>query len=128
VALKVYDNNEDIQITEHFSSSELKCKCGKCKISLINEDHVEMLEELRTYLGVPIHINSGYRCYDHNKEVGGSPKSRHLCGDATDIVPLGRLSLHELSKHLYFDGIGYYNNFIHVDSRGEKAFWDFRTE
>lgn len=35
--------------------------------------------------GVPIHINSGYRCPALNKAVGGVPNSQHIAGQAADI-------------------------------------------
>lgn len=35
--------------------------------------------------GVPIHINSGYRCPALNKAVGGVRNSKHIAGQAADI-------------------------------------------
>lgn len=43
------------------------------------------LEEVRTLLGFPIHINSGYRCSKVNKGIGGKPTSSHVQGLAADI-------------------------------------------
>ncbi|MFT2014886.1 D-Ala-D-Ala carboxypeptidase family metallohydrolase [Streptomyces sp. 796.1] len=45
------------------------------------------LEAMRHQLGdVPIQISSGFRSYACNKAVGGSATSRHLYGDAADLV------------------------------------------
>lgn len=46
---------------------------------------VLILEPLRTALDKPIIINSGYRCKELNKAVGGVPDSHHLQGLAADI-------------------------------------------
>ena len=47
------------------------------------------LDVLRRAWGGPIKVNSGFRCGAHNREVGGSPMSRHLIGCAADIAPVG---------------------------------------
>lgn len=44
-----------------------------------------VLEPLRQHFNVPILINSGYRCPDLNRAVGGVPNSQHLIGQAADI-------------------------------------------
>jgi zinc D-Ala-D-Ala carboxypeptidase len=47
-----------------------------------------ILEPLRSYIGRPIIISSGYRCPEVNKRVGGQPRSQHLKGQAADIHAL----------------------------------------
>lgn len=47
-------------------------------------DHV--LDPLRKAWGGPIRVNSGYRCPELNKAVGGSPNSQHQRGEAADIT------------------------------------------
>lgn len=46
---------------------------------------VLILEPLRTAIGQPILINSGYRCKQVNMGVGGVATSHHLLGLAADI-------------------------------------------
>ena len=46
---------------------------------------VLILEPLRSELGMPIKINSGFRCKQLNCAVGGVPGSHHLQGLAADI-------------------------------------------
>jgi hypothetical protein len=48
-----------------------------------------LLEPARALLGVPFHINSGYRCPALNQAVGGARTSAHLDGRAADCVPEG---------------------------------------
>lgn len=51
---------------------------------------VTLLEPARAILGVPIHINSGFRSPQVNLIVGSTAKhSAHLDGRAADIVPVG---------------------------------------
>ena len=45
----------------------------------------EVFEPLREWVGVPIKINSFFRCPDLNKVIGGSRKSQHCKGQAIDI-------------------------------------------
>ena len=47
------------------------------------------LEEIRTILGVPMKITSGFRNGALNKAVGGSPTSGHTKGLCADFKPLG---------------------------------------
>ena len=44
------------------------------------------LEPLRQQLGLPIKVNSGYRCPLLNQMVGGVSTSQHLKGEAADIT------------------------------------------
>ena len=46
-----------------------------------------ILQPLRDALGCPIIINSGYRCPQVNKLVGGVANSQHMAGCAADIRP-----------------------------------------
>ena len=48
-----------------------------------------LLEPLRTLVGKPICISSGYRCEALNKAVGGSVTSQHRYGQAVDIQVFG---------------------------------------
>lgn len=46
----------------------------------------QLLEAVRTRLGVPIHVDSGYRCPALNAAVGGQPNSQHMTGHAADFI------------------------------------------
>lgn len=45
-----------------------------------------VLDPIREMWGKPIMVNSGYRCPELNKKVGGKPTSQHLKGEAADIT------------------------------------------
>jgi hypothetical protein len=44
------------------------------------------LERIRTLLGHPIHVNSGYRSPELNRAVGGATNSQHCLGLAVDFI------------------------------------------
>lgn len=46
----------------------------------------EVMESVRSLLGHPIIITSGYRCSALNKEVGSKPSSLHVQGLACDFI------------------------------------------
>ncbi len=74
-----------LKLSDHFVASEFKCPCGNCGVTLVSTELVHVLEMLRSALGKPIVITSGYRCRPHNKFVGGAIHSMHPEGLATDI-------------------------------------------
>lgn len=109
--------------SEHFSTNELKCKCG-CNTIKINSQLLYALEVLRRLIKKPIIITSAYRCPAHNKAIGGVESSQHIQGNAADII-VKNMSPNDVAKIAegIFDGIGYYDTFTHVDVRGYKARW-----
>lgn len=127
-----------MKLTNNFSLSEFKCKCGKCEMPpevLKNVSELaKQLQVLRDHLKAPITINSSYRCESHNKKVGGAKNSQHLLGKAADIKVSGLSSLkvNQAIEQLIKDkkmkdgGLGLYNTFNHVDIRTKKSRWDYR--
>ena len=83
------------KITKHFDEDEFKCKhCGKLppmwrdeegELLYCYEEFFGFLESIRTAWGKPMAINSGYRCPEWNRAVGGEPLSVHMFGLAADI-------------------------------------------
>ncbi len=45
----------------------------------------EVLDKARERLGAPIYVNSGYRCSELNRRVGGARNSYHMQGRAADL-------------------------------------------
>ncbi len=43
------------------------------------------LQPLRDLFGWPVLVNSGYRCTELNRRIGGAPRSQHCRGEAADI-------------------------------------------
>lgn len=48
---------------------------------------ISLLDTIRQGWGSPILVNSGYRCPQLNRVVGGSKTSQHLTASAADIRP-----------------------------------------
>ena len=107
-------------LSNNFSRSEFECKCG-CGFDTVDVELIKVLEEARTYFDSPISINSGNRCEEHNKAMGGSPNSQHLTGKAADIRVVGISSDEVFSyfaeKYLDKYGKGDYNGRVHIDVR-----------
>jgi hypothetical protein len=80
-------------LSPHFSKSELACRhCGQLKVE---KRLLHALEELRKLAGKPIVVHDGYRCVNHNQEVGGVTDSEHTRGMAADVDIPG-LSLQQM--------------------------------
>ncbi|MCH9664311.1 MAG: DUF882 domain-containing protein [Gammaproteobacteria bacterium] len=91
---------------------------------------IAALENMREEYGKPMKINSAYRTRQHNTNVGGVSNSQHRKGRAVDVHIDNQEDgdrLEELAHKYLIGGVGRYNSFIHIDSRGTKAYWDKRT-
>lgn len=111
-------------LSKHFTTEEFQCHhCGL--LVKIDEELLLKLEKLRTLLKVPIKINSGYRCPEHNAEIGGAVGSYHIKGMAADIFAAGYrpAEIAEIAKMVGFNGIGIYENWLHVDTRENFTVW-----
>lgn len=121
-----YKKGENVQLSKNFHLSEVECHCTHCDETLINLDHIVKLQQLREDLNASIKITSGYRCPAHNAAIGGAKNSQHKKGNATDIQVSG-MSPNEVQDACEgFDGLGRYDTFTHIDSRGTPARWDNR--
>lgn len=72
-------------------------------IANMNRLITEVLEPARLKAGVPIMVNSGYRCKALNAAVGGVARSYHLAGRAADITTgntEGNRALYRILKEL----------------------------
>lgn len=65
----------------------------------------DILEPLRSDMGFPISISSGFRSEELNKKIGGSSSSQHCKGEAVDIDNDGNNSeiFHWLLENADFD-------------------------
>lgn len=106
----------------NFTEEEFRCRhCGKAPM---DEAFLAKLQLLRSRLGRPIQINSGYRCPEHNSQVSSTGRTGpHTTGKAVDIASHsdGAYSLVRLALELGFLGIGVsqrpgQGRFIHIDT------------
>lgn len=77
-----------------------------------------ILQPIRDKVEKPVEINSGYRCLELNKKVGGVPTSQHVMGCACDFKIDGMTSYEiaevVLELNLPFDQLILYPTFVHV--------------
>lgn len=123
--MKMILKEKNIVLCFGLNSSEMRCKCESptCRTTLVLKKLLNSYVDFRTRIGLPLRINSGYRCQLHNLSVGGMPKSKHIIGGALDINLTNVLSRYniteiiEISKICGFKFMKYYKdeNFIHID-------------
>lgn len=114
-------------VSEHFKEAEFACNhCGKLHPDGIPQELIDALERIRAHYGVPVNINSGYRCPTHNANVGGASNSLHMQGKAADFWMKG-IDPHQvyadIDQHWPDGGLGKYDTFTHIDVRGYCARW-----
>lgn len=91
MAVKTYKYGDTTQLSDHFRSSEFRCKCGKQHDFTIEDELIEKLEQLRAALECSsITVSSGFRCPSHDKAVGGKGNGQHTLGKAADITCYGK--------------------------------------
>lgn len=127
-------------INEYFKYSEFDCKCGKCQRpeEVPSPELIDILTKIRKHYNQPVIINSGYRCKDHNKKVGGSAKSQHFKGSAVDFIVkntptesvweyvLEKWGTEPLGLAIKRNKSNIYAGFVHIDTRGKKARWEYK--
>ena len=85
-----------MDLTEHFSMSELTHSDTAERFGIDNNPTVEIaenltwlaenLEKVRELLALPMRISSGYRCKELNAQIGGASNSAHMSGLAADFT------------------------------------------
>jgi hypothetical protein len=134
---KTYAKKRTVKLSTNFNSYEFDCHgSGCCSTTIVNDELVGYLQKIRDHFKKPVIITSAYRCTKHNKNVGGVTGSRHLSGDAADIVVEG-IAPKEVAKYaesIGIRGIGLYekahcgDDFVHIDVRPVKGFWYGHTQ
>jgi len=134
----IYALQDDDCSPIHFTFAEVSYNCGRGGFSggavsatQVRENLLRAMwkaEALRHKLGDrPIGVSSGFRDYTCNASVGGASNSRHLYGDALDLVPGPSLcDMARTARYTGFNGIfgpGYpdHNDHTHVDSGPNRA-------
>ena len=117
-----------MQLSEHFTLEEMCASQAAARARLDNRPDVpevknlarvaEVLEQVRTLVGKPINISSGYRSPAVNKAVGGSRSSAHMLGLAADItvsgMPSKALAVLIRDSDIEFDQLIYEGTWVHI--------------
>ncbi|MBD3181053.1 peptidase M15 [Candidatus Poribacteria bacterium] len=113
-----------MRITKNFRVEEFECPCcGGILDTLAFRNFVVKLQDARDTSGIPFVITSGYRCFRHNKRIGGNSDSSHLKGIAADILTRTSSERYFILKSLIkagFNRIGIGKNYIHADLDTDK--------
>lgn len=118
---------------KYFTREEWRCQCGGKYCNGFPaepaEETVRMADEIRRRAGVPLRVNSGLRCKQHNAEVGGVSNSLHTTGQAVDLA--GAISpdkLLDIAQAVQAEkipgrgGLGRYGWGVHIDN-GKYSRW-----
>lgn len=93
----------------------------------VSDELLDVLQDLRDHVKMPVNITSGFRSSVHNARVGGAKYSQHMYGFGVDLNVTGwsAKSVFEYLDATYSDkyGIGLYSNYVHIDVRPEKVRW-----
>lgn len=76
----------ELTITSHVSLQELNRSAAVAYQIPLLRLCTTILEPIRAYFGVPVKINSGFRCLELNTTIGGSKTSQHMRGEASDLT------------------------------------------
>lgn len=121
------------RLSPHFTLGEFTCHDGTpvppACVGKYRRLCRRLLEPARETFG-ECRVNSGFRTTTHNQDVGGAPRSFHLCvagrvGAAADV------RFRTGSPRQWYDfldqrgagGLGLYDGYVHVDTRRGKARW-----
>lgn len=101
----------DVAIRYHITNAITSWEVRDNIVALVEN----ILQPLRDAWEKPLFINSGYRCLELNKKVGGVPTSQHVLGQAADVGCSNPLALARLAKKmkLPYDQMGVYPTFVH---------------
>lgn len=130
--IPVSETTETDMASDHFAWAEFECDCPKPQYNFgwcngypetdypdhsMSPDLIQMIEQLRVNIDVPITVNSGVRCEQCNSYWGGVPDSLHKLGEAADLY-CPSLSVDELADAALNVGLGviryYSSQFVHV--------------
>jgi len=127
-------NTTNKKLSKNFDWKEFESKDGAIMPEDIKKNIqalVKDLEVIRSALGKPMKISSGYRSPAQNEKVGGKSQSYHMKGMAVDFyVPtLTTKQIRDVIETLISQGkikqggLGNYPTWVHYDNRGTKARW-----
>lgn len=121
-----------MKLSEHFTLDEFTISATARRKGILNIPNdtetenlrllcVNVLEPIRALIGIPIHIDSGFRCEALNEAVGGVPDSQHRLGEAADLIT--DLTPEELFQKIIASNVPFdqviqeFNEWVHISYR-----------
>jgi hypothetical protein len=92
---------------------------------------IRKLDNIRSRVGLPFFITSGYRTEAHNRSVGGAANSSHMRGLAADIAAPTDAMKRSIARASIAEGItriGWGRTFIHLDddrAKQQQTVWGY---
>ena len=110
----------------NFAPAEIACRgTGQLKL---HPAALDKLQALRDRLGKPLIVRSAYRSPEHNRAVGGAPRSKHMDGTAFDIAMSNHdpAAFEAAAREVGFLGFGAYprSGFMHIDLGPARSWGD----
>lgn len=134
---KIYALQDADCTPAHFTVAEASYNCGRgfTGTAAQKQNIIRALwkaEALRHQLGdKPLRVTSGFRDYTCNKSVGGASNSRHLTGNALDLVPTSGtgITMCGIARQARYAGWSFilgpgypdHNDHVHLDNASH--FW-----
>ena len=117
----------------YFQRNEFRCNHGGCSfcggVSPVAPSLIDVCTYLREKVKVPLLVNSGFRCTQHNIKVNGAANSFHKKGLAADLTTKDPVDLYKLHTYAAHDkkirelcGLILYKDFLHIDVRTKDPF------
>ena len=126
MAIKSFKKGSEERLAPNFRAREFDCPGRDCCTQTpVDEKLVSILQNIREHFGKPVYVTA-YRCPTYNAQVANAaPDSYHKYGMAADISVAGvdPLEVAKYAEAIGVLGIGHYDDFVHVDTRGVKSFW-----
>lgn len=121
----ILDTEANEKVGKYFTAKEFRSR-DNSQIIFVDDYLVSILDILRSKIGRPVIVNSGYRTPDWNAKCGGAKYSYHMRGMAADIRVKG-MSAKQLANELNAivpDGCGIivYSSWVHFDVRTGKKY------
>lgn len=81
-----YFSVEELSRSEVAAARGIVNRPGPAEVANLERLVGRVLDPARESLGIPIRVNSGYRCPSLNRAVGGAARSYHMQGRAADLT------------------------------------------
>jgi uncharacterized protein YcbK (DUF882 family) len=108
---------------KHFKPSEFDDPTRPGSGEAMRWEIVSKLNSIRSTIGRPLIVTSGFRTEEHNAEVGGVDSSAHTGGYAVDIACRDsrlRFLIIQAALNVGISRIGIAKSFVHLDADPSK--------